>query len=240
MRFTGTIRRVVSYGALLLGLAFFGRLWSGGYLDRSAIWRYPAQGHVVPVSVLFFSGDSGMRGMGPYVTEHLAAAGVDTTAISTSTIFRFGVDRATLDRVVAAAVAFAERQAHGRRLVVMGQSYGADVLQTGLADLPAALRPGIARVVLIVPGTGTYYRPDPTGIAYHFAPDSRSIVTASTLRWVPLSCIFGREDDDDLCALLDLPKSTRIGLPGDHYLDHDKPRLATTVLGELRRTLAVR
>jgi type IV secretory pathway VirJ component len=240
MRFIGTPRRVGSYGIVLLLLLLVGRLWSGGYLDRSATWRYPAKGRPAAVSVLFFSGDSGMRGMGPYVTQNLADNGIDTTAISTSTIFRLGLDRRRLDRVVAAAIVRAEREARGRPLVVIGQSYGADVLQTGLADLPASLRAGIARIILIVPGTGTYYRADPTGLSYYLAPDSRSIVTASTLRWAPLSCIFGREDEDDLCGSLDLSNAIRIGLPGNHYLDHDKPRLAATVLREVWRTVAGR
>lgn len=240
MRFSGKSRRVLSRSLLVVMMLLVGRLWSAGYLDRNPVWRYPAEGRHAPVSALFFSGDSGMRGMGPYVTQRLAEAGVDTTAISTSTIFRLGKDRAALDKVVAEAVARAEREARGRRLVVIGQSYGADILQTGLADLPAALRPGIARVILIVPGRGTYYRADPTGISYYFTPDSRSIATASTLRWVPLSCIFGREDEDDLCASLDLPNATTIELPGNHYLAHDKPRLAATVLRELRRMVAGR
>lgn len=229
-------RRTVKYGLLVILLIFVGRLWSAGYLDRNAIWHYPATGKRAPLSVLFFSGDSGMRGMGPYVAQSMADAGYDTTAISTSTVFRLGKSRAQLDAIVADAIGRAERAAGGHRLVVMGQSYGADVLQTGLADLPAKLRPGIARIVLIVPGQGTYYRADSTGLSYYFAPDSRSIETASTLRWAPLSCIFGQADEDDLCRSLDLPNATKIGLPGNHYLARDKPRLAATVLRELRRT----
>lgn len=233
-------RRGIVTGGLVLGLALLGRLWSAGYLDRVAVRDYPAAGRAAPASVLFLSGDSGMRGLGSVVVRRLAEAGFATTAISTSTVFRLGVDRAMLDGIVARAIGRAERTANGGRLIVVGQSYGADILQTGLADLPRALRPGIARIVLIVPGQGTYYRADPTGLSYYLTPDSRSIATASTLHWAPLSCIYGRADTDDLCTSLALPGATIIGLPGNHYLDHDGARLAATVLREVRRTVVGR
>lgn len=226
-------RRLVRLVGVVLLVAMLGRLWSGGYLDRDPVWRFPAEGRAAPVRVLFFSGDAGMRfGMGPYIAQELAAQGIDVTAISSSTAFRSGATRDELDRAIAARVAAAERGPG--RLVVIGQSYGADVLQTGLAHLPVALRGGIARIVLIVPGTGTYFAADPLGLAYHRAPDSRSVTTIRALDWAPLTCLYGVAETDSACPLLRMPSARVIGLPGDHYLDHDKPGVAAVVLRAVR------
>lgn len=232
LRRSRTLAKIV--GVLLL-VAILGRLWSGGYLDRDPVWQFPAQGPAARVDMLFFSGDAGLRfGMGPYIAKEFAAHGVDVTAISTSTAFRTNATRAGIDRIVAARIAEAARAAGPRKLVVIGQSYGADVLQTGLAHLPVALRDRIAGIVLIVPGTGTYFGADPLGLAYYRSPDSRSLTTIRTLDWAPLTCIYGAEETDSACPLVRMRNAAVIRLAGDHYLNHDQPGVAATVLRAAR------
>ncbi len=224
-------RRIVRLVGIILVVALVGRLWSGGYLDRSATQRFPAEARAAPVDALFFSGDAGMRfGVGPFIARALAARGASVTAVSTSTLFRYGATRNELDRRVAEAVARAERSAGSRKLVVIGQSYGADVLQTGLAHLPAGLRQRIAGVVLIVPGAGTYFRADPLGLAYALKPDSRSTETVSAIVWAPLTCLYGADETDSVCPLLRMRNAAVVPLPGGHYLNHDKPGVAAAVL----------
>lgn len=228
-------RIIAKLVGIVLLVALLGRLWSGGYFDRDPVWRFPAQGPAAPVDMLFFSGDAGLRfGMGPYIAKQFAAHGVDVTAISTSTAFRTNATRAGVDRIVATRIAEAERAAGSRKLVVIGQSYGADVLQTGLAHLPPTLRDRIVGIVLIVPGTGTYFGADPLGLAYYRAPDSQSLTTIRTLDWAPLTCIYGAEETDSACPLVRMRNATVIKLPGDHYLNHDQPGVAATVLRAAR------
>jgi len=232
-------RRLLSLVGLVAILVLAARLWSGGYLDRDAAWPFPAQGRPAPFDVLFFSGDAGMRfGMGPFIAQNFAAHGAAVTAISTSTLFRGGRTRAELDRIVADAVARAQAAAGSRRLIVIGQSYGADIVQAGLAHLPPPLRAKIAGVILIVPGMGTYFRADPTGLLYRFGPDRRSITTVPSIDWVPLTCIYGAQEEDSVCPLLRMGNATVIRLPGDHYLRRDKPLLAATALEAARRAIA--
>lgn len=230
------VRRGIAVAGILVMLALLGRLWSGGYLDRDPVWHFPADRQPASLHVLFFSGDAGMRrGMGPFMARRFAARGIDVTAESTSTLFRFGRTRADLDRIVAEAVAQSERTMGPGKLIVAGQSYGADVLQTGLADLPRALREKVAGVVLVVPGTGSYFRADPTGLLYYLKPDSASVSTVPKIIWAPLTCIYGTEETDSVCPLLKMANATIVGLPGGHYLNHDKARVAATVLQVLRQ-----
>ncbi|MEG8025871.1 AcvB/VirJ family lysyl-phosphatidylglycerol hydrolase [Sphingomonas aurantiaca] len=97
----------------------------------------------------------------------------------------------------------------------MGQSYGADIVQTGLADLPSSLRPRVAGIVLILPGDTVFYRADPSGLLYdHGTPDSMGVTTGNRLDWAPLTCIYGVEETDSLCPLLSVAGVRKVGMPG--------------------------
>lgn len=238
--FTQASLRVLAVTGVIFVLVLIGRLWTGGYLDRDPIWRFPAQGRPAPVSVLYFSGDAGIRfGMGNYMAHRFPERGIDFTALSTSTVFRLGGNRAKVNAVVAGAVRDAEKRAGARPVVLIGQSYGADILQTGLAALPRSLRFGIGGVVLIVPGTETFFRADPLGILYGFRPDSVSTTTLRRIDWVPLTCIHGIEETDSVCPLLKAPNVTSVGLPGGHVMHRDAPTLAAAVLKAIERATPV-
>jgi type IV secretory pathway VirJ component len=120
------------------------------------------------------------------------------------------------------------------RIVVMGQSYGADIVQTGLANLPADLRRRVAAIILVLPGDAVFFRADPTGWSYHGTPDSVAATTANTLTWAPLTCIYGVEEDDSLCPLVRVPGARIVGMPGGHNIRHDEDALLTHVLEAIR------
>ena len=122
-----------------------------------------------------------------------------------------------------------------KRIVVMGQSYGADIVQTGLANLPADLRPRVAAIVLILPGDTVFYRADPSSLLYdHGTPDSMGATTGNRLTWAPLTCIYGLEETDSLCPLLTTANARKVGMPGGHNIRHDADGLLRHVLAAIR------
>lgn len=223
-------RILAGVAALLVGgIAIL--LYSGNYFARDPVMRFPAQGRAQPILVLSLSGDMGLRyGMGGVVARGLSAAGIEVIGINSPVLFRVHRTREQVDTVIADAVRRAVAEAGDRRLVLVGQSYGADMLQTGLAHLPPDLRARVAAIVLVVPGQTAFFRSDPTGIAYMGKPDSYAITTARTIDWAPLTCIYGLKEKDSLCPLLKGGPARVIGLPGNHYLDHDDAKLVAAVL----------
>ena len=210
-------------------------LYSGSYFDRDPFTRYPAAGRVQPVFVLSLSGDMGLRyGMSGVVARHLSARGIAVLGVNSPVLFRERRTRGQVDALIADLVRRAAREAEERRLVLLGQSYGADMLQTGLAKLPADLRARVSALVLVVPGKTAYFRSDPSGIAYMGRPDSMAITTARTLDWLPVTCIYGVEEPDSLCPLLKLPDAHVVAMPGGHYLNHDDATLNAHVLAAVR------
>lgn len=118
--------------------------------------------------------------------------------------------------------------------MLLGQSYGADMLQTGLARLPADLRAKVAAIILVVPGETAFFRSDPSGLAYRGKPDSWGIATARTIDWAPLTCIYGVRETDSLCPLLKQDNAHVVAMPGGHYLNHDNAALTERVSAAVR------
>lgn len=206
------------------------------YFDRDPYSLYPAKGRALPIAAVNFSGDMGVRFLlGASTMRGLTENGVPTMAVVTPALFRRHRTRAEVNRIVADGIRTALARTGARRIVVIGQSYGADVVQTGLADLPAELRARVAAIVLILPGETVFFRADPSGIEYHGTPDSDGPTTANTLNWAPLTCIYGIEEDDSLCPRLRVPGARIVGMPGGHNIHHDERALLRHVLHAIAR-----
>lgn len=230
--------RWVSAVALAIAAALLALAAAAGFFDRDPIRLFGDFGRGrVPVVALYFSGDMGLRfGMGPHVTQALAARGIPVMGVNSPTIFGRHRSRDEVDAVVAQAVRSALARAHADRVVLIGQSFGSDVLGTGISRLPADLRAKVASIVLVVPGRTVFFRADPTSLAYRGTPDAQAIESARTLSWAPLTCIYGARETDSLCPLLGAP-AKRIELPGGHFLDNDAHRLIATIIAALHPVL---
>lgn len=86
--------------------------------------------------------------------------------VNSPVLFRKHRTATQVDAVIADLVRRAEAERGDRKLVLLGQSYGSDMLQTGLAHLPVDLRWAISAVILVVPGKTAFFRSDPSGLAY--------------------------------------------------------------------------
>ena len=210
---------------------------AAGYFDGDPVHLYPPIGPArTDVAVVNFSGDMGLRFLlGASTSRGLTERGIAVVGIATPPLFRRHRTRAETDAIVADHIRVALARTGAPRVVVMGQSYGADIVQTGLADLPADLHARVAGIVLILPGDTVFFRADPTGIEYRGRPDSIAATTANTLTWAPLTCIYGVEEDDSLCPGLHVKNARIVAMPGDHDIRHDAAGLLNHVLDAVRR-----
>jgi type IV secretory pathway VirJ component len=227
--------------ALLAGIAA-----SAGFFDRDAAHLFGPQGIARPIGVLYVSGDMGLRyGPNPHTVRALAGQGFPVVALSSPALFGLRRTRAEVDRIVADGVRAALARTGAARLMLIGQSYGADVLQTGLADLPVALRSHVAGVVLVVPGETVFFRADPSGLVYRGTPDSESRATLARLGWTHLTCIYGAAEVDSACPDLLAKRATGRGagqpgqatvvaMPGGHFLNDDRAGLFAHILAAIR------
>lgn len=204
-----------------------------GLLGTEPIVLFPASGPHPRVAAVFLSGDMGFRfGMGEKVAAAIAAKGVPVVGVASPVVFAAHRSRTDADAVVAGAVRLALARTGASRVVLMGQSYGADILATTAPDLPPDLRTHILAIDLTVPARDVYFRADPVGLAYLGKPDARPLPAMRRIDWAPVVCVYGLEEKGSLCPSLE-GRAKVIGLTGDHYLNHDAPRLIGTTLRAL-------
>lgn len=229
----GLVAGLLAVAAIAAGLVTF---LLAGFADRDAVHLFAAEGRARPLTALYFSGDMGLRfGMGPYTAAGLAQQGIPVMGVSSSTLFAQHQTAARTDAIVAEAVRQALARSGSDRLILIGQSFGADILQTGLAHLPAALRPRIASVILVVPGETVFFRADPLGFAYRGTPDSLAAHTLPAIDWVPLTCIYGVAEPDSACPSVRGANTHVVAMPGGHFLKNDHDALLGQVMAAIRR-----
>lgn len=215
--------------ALVLGIGGW-LTWLGAF-DASPLRELAPRGDArKDYAAVLFSGDMGPRaGMGAPVADGLADHGVATVSVNSLNYFRVRRSPADVSGIMARAIRDAMALGHVDKVVVLGQSFGADMVHVGLENLPADLRSHVSLVVLTVPTRTVFLRVSPLEWLDKTTPDAPAIASASKLDWVPVVCIRGTEETDSLCPLLHLPRLTQLALPGDHYLEHDADRVFTTI-----------
>lgn len=221
---------------LALAAAFLGYIgYFGGPVFTFVPAREPSRRAIAAV---LLSGDMGFRiGMGPRIAERLARGGTPVLGVSSLAYFRTRRTPAEAEMLVADAIKRALRATKARRVVLIGQSFGADMLQTGLVALPQELRDRVAMVALVVPGDTVSFRASPSEL-FDFGPaDEPALLTARRLDWVRVLCVYGVEEGNSLCPLLDMPNVWRVALPGGHPLKRDAERLYATLSGAIDRAV---
>lgn len=222
----------LALAGLLLALLALGDfyVWAGYY--HGPLYRDLASAAAGPdrPAIVMLSGDMGNKvGMTPPVSRRINRRGYAVVTVNSLAYFsprRTPQEAATL---IENAMARAMRLGRTHRVVLIGQSFGADMLHAGLAAMPAAERTPISAVILIVPGHDIIFRASPIELAGLEIPDQLALPTASQLDWAPLTCIWGIKENDSLCPELTLPGVRKIALPGGHKLQSDDAALEAAI-----------
>jgi type IV secretory pathway VirJ component len=158
------------------------------------------------------------------------------TGVSSLVYFRQRRTPNEVKHFIADALAHALTVSHASKVVLIGQSFGADMLQVGLPGLPPALRLKVAFVALVVPTDTIFYRISPAEMFELTEPDAPALATARQLNWVPALCIHGIEEKTSLCPLLHQANVETVALPGGHALHWDANRLFATINARLHQS----
>lgn len=192
-------------------------------------------------AIVMLSGDMGNRvGMTPRVAARLGARGYAIVTVNSLTYFSPRRTPEETAELIKTAMVRAMKLGKTDHVVLIGQSFGADMLHAGLARFSAVARQPIRAVVLIVPGEDIIFRASPIELAGLETPDQRAYPTASRLRWVPVTCIHGADEAGSLCPELQLPNVRRITLPGGHKLNSDARALEAAILPAIRGAQSAR
>ncbi|MET0365723.1 MAG: AcvB/VirJ family lysyl-phosphatidylglycerol hydrolase [Sphingobium sp.] len=224
MRRQWSVRVVLVIVSILLILGGFGAYI--GYFGGPVLTLLPATARPAPnrahMAAVLLSGDMGFRiGMAPRIAARLAADGIPVIGVNSLTYARHERTAAEVEAMIADVTRRALAFGHADRVILIGQSFGADLLQVGLAGMAPSLRAKVAMVALVVPTDTVLFRASPSEIFDWAEPEVPAMATARTLNWTPVTCIHGAEETESLCPLWKQPNVKVVTLPGGHPLHGD-------------------
>jgi type IV secretory pathway VirJ component len=194
-----------------------------GYLGGDPVSLHPAGSSKPAYSVVHLSGDMGNNvGESPSLIGRLNASGISVVSLNSLSFFRQQRSPNEIAGALGGLLRRAREEFGASRVVVIGQSFGADALVLGLARLPPAERARIHRIILVVPTRDAYLRATPSELFNIQPPQLATPPSARGLTWAPLLCIHGQRELDSLCPALTMANVTQVTLPGGHLLNHDR------------------
>ena len=205
-----------------------------GLFAADPLHRFGMGGAPRPVAAVLISGDTGLHsGLGSAVAPAMAARGIPVLGVNSPSIFGVQRSQADVDRLLAGWIDTAMAETGASRVILIGHSFGADIIASGLAHLAPEQRRHVAAIVLLVPGKTAFFRADPFRLRYFGTPDAEPAHDLRAIDWAPLICLYGARETDSLCPSLIGAGATVLELPGGHLLDRDHKAVTEAIFTAL-------
>lgn len=181
--------------------------------------------------ILYLSGDGGLNSFSLDLCGYINQSGYSVTAIDDKAYFR---SKKTPEQSASAIANYLNKQFEDRQnqdFVLIGYSFGADVLPFIINKLPAALRSKLKSTILISPSQTTDFEIHWTDIFGY--PVKRSMdVTAeiNKLGSQKLITIFGEDESDFPVNEIKVKGHLNVVLPGGHHYNNDTKIIGNTLL----------
>jgi type IV secretory pathway VirJ component len=189
-----------------------------------------------PIMAIFYSGDGGWRDLDKQIGKNLQASGIPVVGFDT---LRFFWDRRTPEEAansLAVAIGHFSRAWNTPNVLLVGYSFGADMLPFAVNRLPEAERGKIRQISLLAPGTAADFEihvsgwlgGSPHGDALPIAPELQRLDPRL------LQCFYGADDKDESACVL-LSHAEVIETEGGHHFDGDYAALTRRIVDGLVR-----
>lgn len=191
----------------------------------------PAKGESKTLAVLY-TGDGGWAGLDRELAGALAAQGVAVVGLDSLQYFWTPRTPEGAARDLERILAHYHATWQSERVILVGYSFGAEVLPFLANRLSPAWRERIAQVALLGPGTSTSFEfhlsdwlgGGARGNARPVKPEVEKLGNTKVL------CFYGREEKDSLCPELDPTQVTLQPLEGRHHFGGNYTPIAARIL----------
>ena len=194
-----------------------------------------AKAPATDLMAVMYSGDGGWAGLDRDLAEQLAARGVPVVGIDSLQYFWNARSQAQAGSDAGRIIAHFSQAWRRRKIVLIGYSFGADTLPFIVHNLPAEVRPSVARVSLM--GLDSH-----ADFQFHLASwldvsgDNAlpTLPAIERLRGTPLQCLRGVEETDSACIAIPAGSVEQVVLPGGHHFDGNAALIASAILRDLK------
>jgi type IV secretory pathway VirJ component len=179
---------------------------------------------------VLISGDGGWAELDKSLAEGLARAGVPTVGLNSLRYFWTPRTPENAAADLARVITHYSANWHRDRVMVIGYSFGADVLPFLVNRLEASVRARIANVVLLGLGTSAQFEfhlaewlGQSGGTEYSTVPEANRLT-------MPVTCVRGADEDDSACGLIKNPRAHVVTVGEGHHFGGDYERLVNVIL----------
>jgi type IV secretory pathway VirJ component len=193
----------------------------------------PATGDSSYLAV-FLSGDGGWAGLDREVSAAIAKQGIPVVGVNSLRYFWTARTPETAARDLEQILTYYLSAWTKQKAVLIGYSFGADVLPFMAVRLPAALLARVALLALLGPSMQADFE-------FHVT-DWLDLSSRKTLPVMPeveklnakrVLCLYGQQESRSLCRELHGGRIKRIALKGSHHFDGNYEAVADRILTEL-------
>lgn len=186
---------------------------------------------------IIMSGDGGWWGdLDAQLANRIAHAGYAVVGLDTNIWFTsLRTPQEVADHLSTLAQRYMTKTG-ATKYVLIGYSFGADMLAPAFSRMSAALEAEAGALVMLSPGKNASFQVnvlEETGVEagkYSLSADFARLPKALT------TCLYGEEEKSDTgCTDPALSGAALVPLPGGHHYNHDTPTLTAHVLGALKR-----
>jgi type IV secretory pathway VirJ component len=188
---------------------------------------------------LLLTGDGGWAGLDQELAARLAADGVPTVALNSLKYFWTQRTPGETTQDVVRVLRHYLAAWHARRVLLIGYSFGADVLPFVVNRLPPDLRARVASVSLLGIDAHASFE---VHVAEWVGGDEGGPPTRpelAELKAVPVLCIYGEGETDSICPQLPPGAVVREQIGTGHHFSGEYARLAERILSFTRSRSAL-
>jgi type IV secretory pathway VirJ component len=208
-----------------------------GRLAAIPIVELPTGGSADTLAVVY-SGDGGWRDLDKTIAENFQAHGVPTIGVDSLRYFWSRKTPAETASDLALLIEAYSTRWGTKRVILVGYSFGADVLPETYNLLPATTKAAIRQISLLGLGDEGEFEISVEGWLGGSGGDSRPVLPQiERINPKLLQCFDGSEEDDSECPKLKTLGAEIVTTEGGHHFDGDYDALATKILEGAKRRL---
>lgn len=205
-------------------------------LEDLPLIELPISGSPTQMAVLY-SGDGGWRDLDKDIAGVLAREGTPVVGVDSLRYFWREKTPEEVSSELARILRHFRSRWRVQRVLLVGYSFGADILPFAAAGLPSDLREDVAQISLLGLASHAPFEISVTGWLGSERQGRPVLPVLRSLDLTRVQCIYGEDEDDSLCPSSELEGIERIRTSGGHHFDGDYEKLAREILdGAARRS----
>jgi type IV secretory pathway VirJ component len=179
---------------------------------------------------IIMSGDGGWAGLDQDIAAALSAQGIPVVGLDSLRYYWTARTPEGLAADTDRMIRYYLNRFGKKRVLLIGYSQGADVLPFAVNRLPAATRERVALAAILGMSEHALFEFHVSSWVSDDNSGPATLPEVNRMTGMPVLCIYGEDEKDSLCPLLDASKIIVVKVKGGHHFDGNYAGLAQKII----------